>query len=469
MDFIDRDAEMTRLDRLERSRDGGLAVVVGRRRVGKTRLLLEWVRAHGGVYWVADESAASIQRRNLAETLAARLPGFAEVEYRDWATLFSRIGREAKQAGWRGPLVIDEVPYLVGAAPELASVLQNFVDHGAKEARLVLAIAGSSQRMMQGLVLSADAPVYGRAREILRLSPLPPGHIVDALAGGEPAKGAELWAAWGGIPRYWELAEGYDDVHTAVEALVLDRLGPLHDEPARLLLEEVPPAVTLRPILDAIGAGAHRVSEIGGRIGQPATSLARPLSRLQELELVAREVPFGETERSSRRALYKLADPFTRLWFSLVAPKRSVLIQADRAARLRLFDEVWPRLRSIAWEDLCRRAAPALIAARLGTAFGPAGRFWAGGGPEWDVLAGSLDGAHRLVGEAKWPAATPSAADVARLAHGFVAKGAPPSGLGPGAVVHHALFLPRKPETRPKSQAAHVHVFDAADVLAALR
>ena len=83
-------------------------------------------------------------------------------------------------------------------------------------------------------------------------------------------------------------------------------MAPLHEEPNRLLLEETPSALALRPILDVIGAGAHRLSEIASRIGQPATSLARPLARLQELDLVLRETPFGDPVRGAKRALYKL-------------------------------------------------------------------------------------------------------------------------------------------------------------------
>ena len=98
----------------------------------------------------------------------------------------------------------------------------------------------------------------------------------------------------------------------AIDDLVLNPLSPLHEEPDRLLREDLPPAVALRPVLDAIGLGAHRVSEIAARIQTPATSLSRPLQRLMELDLVQRETPFGAPSASARRSLYKIADPFCR-------------------------------------------------------------------------------------------------------------------------------------------------------------
>ncbi len=469
MDFLDRQEELHRLQRVTTGREGALVVVWGRRRIGKTRLLLEWVRSGKGIYWVADESASTIQRRNLAETLESRLPGFGQVEYRDWGTLLSRLAREARAARWRGPLVLDEVPYLIGPSPELPAVLQRFIDHDAREAGLVVALAGSSQRMMQGLTLAPDAPLHGRATELMKLRPIPAGYIGEALDIEQAFRCVQAYAVWGGVPRYWELASAFGDLRDAVDSLVLDPLGPLHEEPNRLLLEESPPAISLRPVLDAIGAGAHRVSEIAGRIGQPATSLGRPLGRLQELDLVTREIPFGEPERSSKRALYKLADPFLRLWFSLVAPKRSVLMQVSRAARLVLFDEAFTRLVAVAWEELCRQAVPFLGEQLGGVELGPAKRYWAGGGPEWDVVAESIDGKALLVGEVKWIEGEPKTAAVEQAARSLVAKGAPPGKRSGDSTVHHAVFVPRRPRGKLRLSVPNVHVIDAADVLAVLR
>lgn len=466
MEFIDRHDELSRLERASSSTEGGLVVLWGRRRVGKTRLLVEWCRKKG-LYWVADTSAASLQLRNFAETVATKLPGFADVDYRDWATLLRRLAREARAAEFRGPLVIDELPYLLAASPELPGVLQAFVDHELKPAGLVLALAGSSQRMMQGLTLSPDAPLYGRATELFKLPPLPPGCIVDALAAGNALEAVRAYAVWGGIPRYWELAAPFDDLRQAVDALVLDPMGPLHEEPNRLLLEETPSALILRPILDAIGAGAHRLSEIASRIGQPATSLARPLARLQELDLILREIPFGDPERGTKRVLYKLADPFLQLWFSLVAPKRSALVQLPRAGRLRLFDAAFPRLAAAVWESLCRQAVPKLGVA-LGIDYGPAARHWSAGGNEWDIVAESVEAGTLLLGEAKWAEKPPTAADVERAAQSLLAKGRPPLAGREKAEARYAVFVSQRPKAKLKLPS-DVAVIGARDVFEALR
>ena len=272
MNFIDRQEELSRLIALAKRRDGGLAVVTGRRRIGKTRLLVEWARRSGGVYFVADQSSSEVQRRYLTAAISAKLPGLEGVSFADWRALLAGVAERAIAAKWTGPLIIDEIPYLVLQAPELPSVLQHFIDHDAKRARLTVAVAGSSQRMMQGLVMTASAPLFGRARELLTMGPLPPAYVREAFGILDPL---EAWTAWGGIPRYWELASDERGTSAArIDRLVLDPLGPLHREPDHILLEEVPSALEVRPVLDAIGAGAHRVSEIAGRMGRPATSLS---------------------------------------------------------------------------------------------------------------------------------------------------------------------------------------------------
>jgi AAA+ ATPase superfamily predicted ATPase len=447
MKFLNRDDELARLDRLARRSEGGLAVVYGRRRVGKTRLLLQWCERHGGLYTVADQSSAEVQRRYFAEVVARRLPGFADVNYPDWTSLLSRLSVEARTSRWRGPIVFDELPYLVLASPEIPSVLQRWVDHEAREANLVVALAGSSQRMMQGLTLSGNAPLYGRARELLELSPLDSAYLAQAFGSRHITDLIQHHAAWGGIPRYWELAaEERGTPLERIERLVLDPLGPLHREPDRLLLEEVPSAVEVRPLLDAIGGGAHRVSEIAGRVGRPATSMSRPLERLVGMGLVRREVPFGDSEKVSKRSLYKIADPFFRLWFRVVAPNRATLASGNARTRLDLLAGAWPTLVSAAWEELCRSRIPSPRAssalARSGP-WGPAGRWWRGGMPEWDIVAESIDRKKLLLGEAKWSASAITARALASEIRGLLGKPVPglPARFARLEVVR-ALFVP---------------------------
>ena len=303
MNFTDRHQEMQRLDNVA-SRRRGFVVLWGRRRVGKSRLLTEWSQRNDGLYTVADQSAPTVQRRYLASALATRFPGFDDVEYPDWQSLLRRLDRDADSRGWRGPLIVDELPYLVAAQPEILSVLQNWLDSPTRQIGLVT--SGSSMRMMHSAVLDNGAPLYGRATEAFAIRPLRAGFLADVFPHSTHRELVSAYAVWGGMPRYWELAEPFGaNLTAAVDALVLDPTGPLHHEPDRLLQAETPPAMALRPLLDVIGNGAHRVSEIAGRLGRPASSLAAPLAMLGDMDLIRREIPFGSDPKSGKRSLYQ--------------------------------------------------------------------------------------------------------------------------------------------------------------------
>ena len=110
MNFLDREEELARLTALSKRRDGGLAVITGRRRVGKTRLLVEWVERTGGVYFVADQSSAEVQRRYLVAALAAKLRGLEGVTFADWRTLLAGVAERAIESRWTGPTISPGVP-----------------------------------------------------------------------------------------------------------------------------------------------------------------------------------------------------------------------------------------------------------------------------------------------------------------------------------------------------------------------
>jgi AAA+ ATPase superfamily predicted ATPase len=238
-----------------------------------------------------------------------------------------------------------------------------------------------------------------------------------------------------------------------------------------LLLEELPPAAACRPILDVIGMGAHRLSEIAGRLGKPATSLTRALARLVDLGLVTREQPYGESEKSGKRSLYRIADPLFRCWFRVVAPHRALLAQASPAVRRGLWHEARPSLFAEAWEELCRQAVARMHESRSPLArygpWKPAARYWHGNEPEWDIVAESFDGKRLLLGEAKWTDATASEKTLHQAVEELKAKGMPNNMRGKGHQIVHALFVPR-PASRGRDRH-DTHILDARDVISCLR
>ena len=397
--FLNRENERLRLARALSANEGTFCCFYGRRRCGKSRLLQETLPERQSVYFVADEREASLQRAALASIVAQLLPGFDLVHYPDWNSLLDRWWRDAAPGA---VLALDEFPCLVKSSPELPSVLQSLIDQNISKP-LHLVVSGSSQRMMLGLVLDASAPLCGRAQEIVPVKPLGAGWIGQALKASRAADLLDAYALWGGIPWYWELASDFTSPWEAVSQLVLDPLGVLHYEPARLLLDDLRETAQAASILALIGQGCHRMSEIAARLGKPATSLTRPLHRLLELGLIRREQPFGASQRNSKKTLYRLDDPFLAFWFRYVEPNRSRLEAGGVTQVLRQIRGDFNRYRGEIWEHLVRQAVARLVI--NGIEWMPGSSWWGPGTDkaplEVDVIAESSDKQSLLVGEVK--------------------------------------------------------------------
>jgi hypothetical protein len=356
-------------------------------------------------------------------------------------------------------LVLDEFPSLVRAAPELPSLLQRILDRRPRP-RMHVVVAGSSQRLMQGLVLDRTAPLFGRADVLFPIGPLPAGWIQTALRQREAVAGVEAFSVWGGVPRYWELAVDFDSLETAVRELVLSPLGVLHDEPRMLLLDDMRDPVQAASLLSLIAQGAHRLSEIAARVEKPATSLTRPLQRLIDLGLVRRDVPFGSTVRDTKRTLYRVEDPFLRFWYRFVEPARSRLAAQQIDAVAGRIHETFAHHVGTVWEELARASVAQITA--FGHRWQPASRWWGTGldrrPMEIDVVAESDDRRALLLGEAEWsrePDLRRLSVELRRKADHFP--------LTRGRQIHLAVWLPRARSTRA------LHVFSARDVMKVLR
>ena len=178
MKFVDRIEETARLkDTLSREKSS-LVVMYGRRRLGKSTLIKR-VLSDSDVYFLADRSEGQHQRTLFAKVVAQVFPDFDKLTYPDWESIFRAVNYRTDK---RFALFLDEFPYLVEQSPELPSVLQKLVDE--KQLKYNLVLCGSSQNMMYGLFLDSTAPLYGRADEIMRLTPIRLPYIQEALLYG---------------------------------------------------------------------------------------------------------------------------------------------------------------------------------------------------------------------------------------------------------------------------------------------
>ena len=347
LDFVNRTEELSQLD--EHARAGGLLVVFGRRRVGKTRLLTQWLRRHEGLYSQAIEASKEQQLQQVFDDLRPQLA--SSIVPKSFGELLELLDLQAKDF----VLCLDELPYLVAADPSLPSVLQRWIDH-RKRKRSSLILAGSSTRMMNDLFLNRSAPLFGRARKILEVAPM--SYRAFCKACGQNPVSREAFVRFslvGGVPKYWELVRRSQTSIALAEELFFGSSPALEFEPSRLLKDEGVVGLTAPAVLEAVGRGSHKPSEIAARLGTPQTNLGRLFQVLLESKLLSRELPFGQSVRTTKRTLYRLADPTMRFWFQVYSPHRSRWRTYSPAAKMKLLEDH----ASTVFEDQLRARWPA--------------------------------------------------------------------------------------------------------------
>ena len=402
MEFLDRVDEQKRFRRFLNLREGALSCVYGRRRIGKSRLIEEVVAGRDDVVvFVAERSEAALQRSRLAADISAMVPGFADVSYGNWSAMFDRWQRDAPKGS---VLVIDELPYLVERSPELPSVLQRIAD-GLRTTGKKIILSGSSQRMMQGLVLNEGEPLYGRAREIVKLEPIHFRWMKSAFPAASAWGRFCLYAVLGGVPRYWESFQPEDDMWSALRDQVFSPQGVFHDEPNYVLQDDLQDSVQATSVLSLVGRGVERLVEMAGRLQVPVTALGRPMKRLIELGFVVREMPFGSDPKSNKKTLYRMSDQFLRFWYSFVLPNYSDVGFLSTKSEVKALQPAFRVFLGQAWERLVREEIVRKPLPGFKSRLRKAARWWGAGldrkAMEIDIVAESLDGETLFVGEAK--------------------------------------------------------------------
>ena len=446
MEFIDRKKEFERLQKSLNREKPQFIVVYGRRRIGKSTLIKKVMDfSRGDIYFLADKTSEPSQRQLISATIDMTIEGFATANYPTWESLLLSLNRSIDH---RITVCLDEFPYLVKSCPALPSIIQKLLD--GKKLKYDLIICGSSQQMMQGFVLDSKEPLYGRADEIIKMKPIAPAFVSQALR-CDAAQAVREYAVWGGVPRYWELRENYDSLYDAIEHLLLTSEGTLYDEPSKLLYDEMRDTVQASSILSFIGNGANKLSEIAARAEKQATDITPHLSRLKELGFINKEIPFGESEKKSKKGLYHISDPLLRFHYRYVIPYRSLIELGNSQAVLNVFKNGENDYVSRTWEELCRNH---ITAHGLdGIMYQMASRWWGSYyneekqqylPVELDVVAESFDGKHLFLGECKWQEHIDAKEELSRLQ--TIVKGLP---FTKDHEIHLGLFLkeiPQNPE-----------------------
>lgn len=406
MKFIGRRQELDTLE-AEYRRGGGFVVIYGRRRVGKTTLIKEFINGKTAFYFLATEEVESQSMRRLAGVIARTTDNMMlqRVTFSDWLDLFREVA--GYRPGEEKVLVIDEFPYLVKMNPAFPSILQNAWDELLKDSNIMLILCGSLIGMMQKHALSYDSPLYGRRTAQFRLAPLSFTEVYAARS--QPFETAmEEYSVIGGVPKYLELFQPDMGLAEQLERLVLSKNGFLYEEPNFLLRNEVQTAASYFSIIRAIADGNHKLGKIAGALGLETSTLTPYLSTLIDLGFLRKDVPITEKNpEKSRKGLYFIADNFTRFWFRYIYPYKGELeLDNQQIVLNELEKDFRQKFVAFVYEDVCQDIFARLCRAGV-LDFTPSriGSYWLNdldGDTQIDVMAVDQQNKRLFAGECKY-------------------------------------------------------------------
>ena len=311
--MIARSRELERLRELQCRSGFEYLIMYGRRRVGKTTLLLELAReSRDVVFYPARLKNDVLNREEFSRVLQTHFEGTYYAPFPSWREAFEYVDRKATV---RTTLIIDEFPFLADENPSIKSELQHAIDHRWKQnPNLFLILCGSSVSFMETEIMGIKSPLHDRQTATMEVCPF---DYYDS-ARFFPAYSAEekllAYGILGGVPRYLETFDDSLSIRDNIARQILAEGSALYEEPMNLLRAELRETNVYNSILTAIANGRNRVNDIADYTHEEAGKVSKYLLALQSMRLVERSVPCGESEKS-KKGIYEITDPFFRFWF----------------------------------------------------------------------------------------------------------------------------------------------------------
>jgi len=312
--FIDREIDLGFLEEKYNSNKSELIIIYGRRRVGKTRLLQEFVKNKEHIYLVSDVS------ENILDTFSRVISKrYKFVRFENWDDFFEFLNSTSDS---RIVIVIDEFQYLYKVNKAFPTILQRWWET-LKDTRIMLILCGSIISTIYKISLGYGSALYGRKTAELEVKPLKFFEIREFFPNYSFEELVEVYTVLGGVPRYLEEFDDSFDIMTNVKDRILSRTSFLYNEPLNLLFEEFKEYSRYFAILNVIAEGASTFSEISAKSRIPQNKLSKYLMTLERVEIARKIIPI--TEKKSKRVIYRISDNFYRFWFRYLYPNKSFL------------------------------------------------------------------------------------------------------------------------------------------------
>lgn len=404
--FVGRQRELALLDTFWQRPGAALLIAYGRRRVGKTSLLVHWLQQRGvrALYWVAEPTSAYDQLRAFSQALYTfanpTTPPPPTFTYATWEQALDQVAALARQE--RLALLLDEFTYLLANNPAIAGTFQNAWDHQLRHTNLLLVLCGSHLGMMERHALAYQAPLYGRAAAQLRLEPLPFSAARLYFPNYNAAERVAIYALFGGIPAYWERLDPQRTIAENIRRELLTPNNLMQAEPRLLLYDFVREPDNYIAILRAIAHGQRTQQEISRFTGLAQGHISRYLAGLHDTGFVERRVPVT-AEPNSRQGRYHIIDPYLRFYYRFLAARQTQLaLGIDEPALAEIQRHLLDYIGTHTWEELGREwVMRAGAAGRLPFLADQVGSVW-NKAAQVDVVGINRMEKTLILGECKW-------------------------------------------------------------------
>ncbi|MBW6537709.1 MAG: AAA family ATPase [Mariniphaga sp.] len=330
MKFYNRESELDELKRIQNlsfNDFSRMTVVTGRRRIGKTSLVMKSVENTPTVYLFVGRKNEATLCAEFVPVIAGSLDTYVPEGIQSFRSLFQFLMELAAQRSFN--LIIDEFQEFFNINEAVFSDMQNIWDSYRKRTRMNLIISGSVYSLMKKIFQNSKEPLFGRADNIIKLSAFDIATLKEIMHDFFPEYTNDdllaLYTFTGGIPKYIELFcdSGRLDVDGMIEFMVREN-SSFTEEGKNLLIEEFGKNyATYFSILSAISGGTNTQPKIESALGNK--SIGGQLKRLiEDYQIIVRQRPVFSKE-GTQAVRYEIQDNFIRFWFNYFDRHRSLI------------------------------------------------------------------------------------------------------------------------------------------------
>ncbi|MBO6119568.1 MAG: ATP-binding protein [Lachnospiraceae bacterium] len=313
--FFGREKELKELNALYLTRKFQMPVIYGRRRIGKTALITEFVKDKKVIFYSAVEKSKKLNIENFGKTVLSVIDKHNEdLQFSNFMQILERVF--AYSIKNQIILVIDEFPYLAKSDKSFSSILQSLIDKYEKKSKLYLILCGSSMSFMERTVFGYKAPLYGRRTAQIKLKEFDFFEMKKIFTKMSIEDLAKTYGTVGGTPKYFLQFSDKLNYEQNVKESFLKTSAFLYEETKNLLKQEVRDEALYNAIIYAIAKGSTKISEIATKVGSSIPLCNASIKNLISLDLVERQIPFGE--RKSKKSIYRLTNNMFRFYYAFV-------------------------------------------------------------------------------------------------------------------------------------------------------